>query len=226
MLCLLHIQHKVNAITKTITFQGLLHNFVNNHIRLIRSRGLAFVKGLHDFWLEAIHDGLQLSDVDATRDLRALSYSIQKSCLGAWRKLLAKLNNPPLTCIVSDGLTTFTIKAAKELRIPEVQFYATSVFGFMAHLSFGELIQKGLVPFKGYFPSAIKSEMILIYFVYIDMQMKWKPILDVILPKLSNPRKIHIISRRPKSNFWFILSRMSSRRVLGEPTCTSQVKSR
>lgn len=83
MLCLLHIQHKVNAITKTITFQGLLHNFVNNHIRLIRSRGLAFVKGLHDFWLEAIHDGLQLSDVDATRDLRALSYSIQKSCLGA-----------------------------------------------------------------------------------------------------------------------------------------------
>ena len=168
MLCLLHIQHKVNAITKTITFKGLLHNFVNNHRRLIRSRGLDFVKGLHDFWL------------DATRDLRALSYSIQKSCLGAWRKLLAKLNNPPLTCIVSDGLITFTIKAAKELRIPEVQFYATSAFGFMAYLSFGELIQKGLVPIKGNFPSAINSEMIMIYFVYIDMQIKWKAVLDVI----------------------------------------------
>ncbi|KAK9231554.1 hypothetical protein WN943_021792 [Citrus x changshan-huyou] len=119
MLCLFHIQHKVNAITKTTTFQGLLRNFVNNHIRLIRSRGLDFVKGLHDFWLEALHDVLQLSDVDATRDLRALSDSIQKSCL-----------------------------APSELRNPEVQFYASSAFGFMAYLSFGELIQKGLVPFK------------------------------------------------------------------------------
>lgn len=126
MLCLFHIQHKVNAITKTTTFQGLLRNFVNNHIRLIRSRGLDFVKGLHDFWLEALHDVLQLSDVDATRDLRALSDSIQKSCLGAWRKLLARLNNPPVTCVVCDGLMTFTLKLLRS--------FATQKFNSMLPL--------------------------------------------------------------------------------------------
>ncbi|XP_021274470.1 7-deoxyloganetin glucosyltransferase-like [Herrania umbratica] len=142
-------------LAKLLHSRGFYITFVNtefNHKRLVRSQGPGFVKGLPDFQFETIPDGLPPSDRDATQDIWALSDSVQKNCLGPFRELLAKLNSsagsPPVSCIISDGSMTFTIKAAEELGIPEAQFWTTSACGFMAYLHFSELIKGGIVPFK------------------------------------------------------------------------------
>ncbi|TXG60186.1 hypothetical protein EZV62_014759 [Acer yangbiense] len=142
-------------LAKLLHLRGFYITFVNtefNHKRLIRSKGLNYVRGQPDFRFETIPDGLPPSDIDATQDLWTLSDSVQRNCLSPFRQVLAKLSScsecPPVTCIISDGLMTFTMKAAEELGIQEVQFYTTSACGFMAYLCFGELINRGLVPFK------------------------------------------------------------------------------
>ncbi|KAK0606261.1 hypothetical protein LWI29_035810 [Acer saccharum] len=142
-------------LAKLLHLRGFYITFVNtefNHRRLIRSKGLNYVRGQPDFRFETIPDGLPLSDIDATQDLWTLSDSVQRNCLSPFRQVLAKLSScsecPPVTCIISDGLMTFTMKAAEELGIQEVQFYTTSACGFMAYLCFGGLINRGLVPFK------------------------------------------------------------------------------
>ncbi|XVE86800.1 hypothetical protein DITRI_Ditri18aG0063300 [Diplodiscus trichospermus] len=142
-------------LAKLLHSRGFYITFVNtefNHRRLLRSKGSGFVNGLPDFQFEIIPDGLPPSDGDATQDIWALSDSVQKNCLGPFRELLVKLNSsaesPPVSCIISDGSMTFTIEAAKELGIPEAQFWTTSACGFMAYLHFIELIRRGIVPFK------------------------------------------------------------------------------
>lgn len=152
-------------LAKLLHSRGFYITFVNtefNHKRLVRSKGPGFVKGLPDFQFETIPDGLPPSARDATQDIWALSDSVQKNCLGPFRELLAKLNSstgsPPVSCIISDGSMTFTIKAAEELGIPEAQFWTTSACGFMAYLHFSELIKAGIVPFKGTFLLFTKNQ--------------------------------------------------------------------
>ncbi|MBA0685644.1 hypothetical protein Goari_013297, partial [Gossypium aridum] len=142
-------------LAKLLHSRGFYVTFVNtefNHRRLVRSKGPGFLTSLSDFRFETISDGLPPSDRDATQDIWVLSDSVQKNCLGPFKELLAKLNgsseSPPVSCIVSDGSMSFTIKAAKEFGIPEAQFWTTSACGFMAYLHFRELIEGGIVPFK------------------------------------------------------------------------------
>ncbi|KAL5556086.1 hypothetical protein UlMin_038322 [Ulmus minor] len=52
--------------------------------------------------------------------------------------LLLKLKSlsevPPVSCIVSDGIMSFGIKAAEEFGIPEVQFWTAAACSFMGYL--------------------------------------------------------------------------------------------
>ncbi|XP_061345944.1 7-deoxyloganetin glucosyltransferase-like [Gastrolobium bilobum] len=156
-------------LAKILHFRGFHITFVNtefNHKRLLKSQGPNSLNGFHSFRFETIPDGLPESDVEATQDTPSLSASIRKTCLSPFKNLLHKLNNatdiPPVTCIVSDGVMSFTLIAAKELGIPEVLFWTMSACGFMCLLHFGELIKKGLTPLKdssyltnGYLETAI-----------------------------------------------------------------------
>ncbi|KAL5537919.1 hypothetical protein UlMin_044235 [Ulmus minor] len=142
-------------LAKLLHSRGFHITFVNtefNHRRLIRSKGPEFVNGLPDFSFEAIPDGLPPSDRDATQDPPAICDSIRKNCLAPFKELLLKLKSlaevPPVSCIVSDGLMTFGIKAAAEFGIPQVQFWTASACSFMGHLQFDELLKRGIVPFK------------------------------------------------------------------------------
>ena len=144
-------------LAKLVHSRGFHITFVNtefNHRRLIRSKGLDYVKGLPDFRLETIPDGLPPSDRDATQDIPALCDSIRKNCLAPFKELLLKLNSsesevPLVTSIISDGFMSFAIKAGEELGIPEIQFWTASACGFMGYLYFTELIKRGIIPFKG-----------------------------------------------------------------------------
>ncbi|XP_030973523.1 linamarin synthase 2-like [Quercus lobata] len=143
-------------LAKLVHSRGFHITFVNtefNHRRLIRSKGLDYVKGLPDFRFETIPEGLPPSDRDATQDIPALCDSIRKNCLAPFKELVLKLNSsesevPLVTCIISDGFMSFAIKAGEELGIPEVQFWTASACGFLGYLYFTELIKRGIIPFK------------------------------------------------------------------------------
>ncbi|KAL5556276.1 hypothetical protein UlMin_038512 [Ulmus minor] len=145
----------VMQLAKLLHSKGFHITFVNtefNHRRLIRSNGPEFVEGLPDFTFETIPDGLPPSDRDATQEVPALCDSTRKNCLAPFKKLLVRLNSlpqvPPVTCIVSDGVMSFGIKAGEDLGIPQVQFWTASACSFMGYLHFSELLKRGTIPFK------------------------------------------------------------------------------
>ncbi|KAF8406037.1 hypothetical protein HHK36_008117 [Tetracentron sinense] len=144
-------------LAKLLHYKGFHITFVNtefNHQRLLKSRGPDSLNGLHDFQFHTIPDGLPPTDIDATQDIPSLCVSTRDNCLVPFRSLLHKLNDtsssnvPPVSCIVSDGSMTFTLKAAEELGIPDAILCAPSACGFMCYTQYPYLIEKGLAPLK------------------------------------------------------------------------------
>lgn len=146
-------------LAKLLYHKGFHITFVNtefNHRRLLRSRGPHALDGLPSFRFETIRDGLPPSDVDATQDIPSLCESTSKRCLPYFRELLSRLNDrartgevPPVSCVVSDGVMSFTLDAAEEIGVPEVLFWTTSACGFMGYLHYQSLIERGYTPLKG-----------------------------------------------------------------------------
>ncbi|GAV63597.1 LOW QUALITY PROTEIN: UDPGT domain-containing protein, partial [Cephalotus follicularis] len=148
-------------LAKLLHYKGFHITFVYtefNHKRLLKSRGANSLNSLSSFRFETIPDGLPPSDANATQDVPSVCESTSKTCLAPFRKLLSKLNDtsssnvPPVTCIISDGIMTFTLDAAEELGIPEVIIWTASACGFLAYLHFRQLIDRGYVPLKDYIP--------------------------------------------------------------------------
>ncbi|KAL7245633.1 hypothetical protein ACSBR2_000877 [Camellia fascicularis] len=144
-------------LSKLLHQRGFHITFVNtefNHKRLLKSRGPDSLNGLSSFRFETIPDGLPESDADATQHIPSLCESTRKHCLAPFKDLLSKLNDtassnvPPVTCIVSDGVMSFTVDAAEELGIPEVLFWTTSACGFMGYEQYPNLIDKSYIPLK------------------------------------------------------------------------------
>ncbi|XP_060173252.1 7-deoxyloganetin glucosyltransferase-like [Lycium barbarum] len=142
-------------LAKILHHKGFHITFVNtefNHRRLLKSRGPDSLNGLSSFCFETIPDGLPPCDADATQDIPSLCESTTKTCLGPFKDLLAKLNNtldvPPVSCIVSDGIMSFTLAAAQELGVPEVLFWTTSACGFFGYMHYSTIIEKGYTPLK------------------------------------------------------------------------------
>lgn len=144
-------------VAKLLHHKGFHITFVHteyNYKRLLRSIGSHSLDGLPDFRFETIPDGLPPADDDAnsTQDVPSLCDSTRKNCLVPFRELLLKLDQdkevPPVTCIVSDGIMSFTLEAAKEIGVPNVLFWTTSACGFMAYTQYANLIERGLVPLK------------------------------------------------------------------------------
>ncbi|KAH7834144.1 hypothetical protein Vadar_013113 [Vaccinium darrowii] len=144
-------------LAKLLHSKGFHITFVNteyNHRRLLKSGGPRSLDGLPDFRYQTIPDGLPPTDTDVTQDIPSLCDSTSKTCLPHFRDLLYKLNNPvlsngpPVTCIVSDGVMSFTVKAAEEFGVPEVLFWTTSACGFLGYTKYRDLLEKDLVPLK------------------------------------------------------------------------------
>ncbi|XP_042485392.1 7-deoxyloganetin glucosyltransferase-like isoform X2 [Macadamia integrifolia] len=143
-------------VAKLLHHRGFHITFVNtefNHKRLLNSRGPDSLKGLPDFQFQTIPDGLPPSDIDTTQDVPTLCQSTRRACLVPFRNLLSKLNTtpdiPPITCVVSDGIMTFTLQAAEEIRVPEILFWTTSACSFLAFMHYPHLMERGIIPLKG-----------------------------------------------------------------------------
>ncbi|KAI4321130.1 hypothetical protein MLD38_034551 [Melastoma candidum] len=63
---------------------------------------------------------------------------------------MSELNRdgPPVTCIVSDAVMSFTLDAAEELGVPEVLLWTASACGFMGYVQYRRLIEEGYTPLK------------------------------------------------------------------------------
>ncbi|ONH90606.1 hypothetical protein PRUPE_8G063400 [Prunus persica] len=55
---------------------------------------------------------------------------------------------PPVTCIVSDGIMSFAVKAGEDLGIPVALFWTASACSFMGVTHYRQLIDKGLTPLR------------------------------------------------------------------------------
>ncbi|EOA37871.1 hypothetical protein CARUB_v10011467mg [Capsella rubella] len=156
-------------VAKLLYARGFHVTFVNtvyNHNRLIRSRGPNALDGLPSFQFESIPDGLPEQPIkDVMQRVPPLCESTMKNCLAPFKELLRRINSkddiPPVSCIVSDGVMSFTLDAAEEFGIPEVLFWTTSACGFLAYLHFYRFIEKGLSP--------LKDES------YLDTKIDWIP---------------------------------------------------
>ncbi|KAK2972534.1 hypothetical protein RJ640_006600, partial [Escallonia rubra] len=145
-------------LAKLLHSKGFHITFVNtefSHQRLLKSRGQNSLNGLSSFRFEMIPDGIppSESDTDAMPDVLTICDSTNKHCLAPFRDLLFKLSNssnvPPVTCIVSDVVMSFTLTAAEEFGVPDVVFWTASACSLMAYAQYPNLIQRGLIPLKG-----------------------------------------------------------------------------
>ncbi|PIA45535.1 hypothetical protein AQUCO_01600018v1 [Aquilegia coerulea] len=136
----LPFQSHINAMLKLariLHFRGFHISFVNtefNHQKLLHSRGPNFLKGLPDFRLETIPNGLiSPSDINATQEIQALWPSITSNCLVPFRKLITNLNkesasgDPPISCIVVDALLSVLLEVAEEFALPGVLLWTMNV---------------------------------------------------------------------------------------------------
>ncbi|KAK6135444.1 hypothetical protein DH2020_030813 [Rehmannia glutinosa] len=163
----------VLKLAKLLHSRGFYITFVNtefNHNRLVRARGPESVSGLEDFQFKTIPDGLPASDKDATQDIPQLCDSLRKNGLPPFLDLIKSLNDSPdcpnVSCIVSDGVMSFTLDAAEKLNIPEVVFFTTSACGFMGYCNYVELVNRGLFPLQD--ESQITNG-------YLETELDWVP---------------------------------------------------
>jgi len=143
-------------LAKLFRCKGFHITIVNNefnHKRLIKSLGRDFVKGLPDFQFETIPDGLPPCDKDATQDVPPLCDATRKNCYAPFKELVNKLNTSsphiPVTCIIANGVMGFAGRVAKDLGIQELQFWTASACGLVGYLQYDELVNRGIIPFKG-----------------------------------------------------------------------------
>ena len=149
-------------ISPMLKLAKLLHNkgfhitFVNteyNHKRHLKARGPNSLDGLPDFQFRTIPDGLPTSEVkDATQDVPSLCYSTSRNCLAPLCSLISEINSshmPPVSCVVGDGVMTFTVLAARQFGIPIAIFWTASACGCLGYMQYRKLVEQGIVPLKG-----------------------------------------------------------------------------
>ncbi|KAI9120949.1 hypothetical protein K1719_007982 [Acacia pycnantha] len=142
------------------------------HRFLLNSRGPQALDGLSDFHFET-PDGLPPSDANATQNLPSLCESTAKNRLLPFTKLLVRLHEsasnglvPPVTCLISDVVMTFTVKAAEEIGLC-IAIYspinATSILGVWHGCT---LLDKGIIPLKD---ASYPTDG------YLDTKLSWLP---------------------------------------------------
>ncbi|KAI3850322.1 hypothetical protein MKW92_036132 [Papaver armeniacum] len=178
-------------LAKYLHFRGFHITFVNtefNHQRFLKSRGSG--NAIDDFQFETIPDGLPPSDSDSTQDIPSLCASVRVNCLAPFVDLVTRLNDSPdvpnVSCIISDGAMSFTVKAAEQLNIPEVVFFTTSACGFIGYVYYAELVERGLVPLKD--ESDLTNG-------YLDTPVDWIPGMEGIMRLKDFPTFIRTTDR-------------------------------
>jgi cyanohydrin beta-glucosyltransferase len=106
-----------------------------HHRRLLRAKGeAAAAASAPGFGVEVIPDGLPLDD--PPRTLVTHHEAMERNCLEPFkgpppvlRALRDKPGVPPVSCVVADTPMPFAAVAAREVGVPDVQFFTASACG-------------------------------------------------------------------------------------------------
>ncbi|THG21624.1 7-deoxyloganetic acid glucosyltransferase-like [Camellia sinensis] len=107
------------------------------------------------FRFETISDGIPTESSRSGSDfLTELIDSLRTVIKPLFRELfcsnrLSYESTRPVTCIIADGVLSFTIDVAEEMGIPIVYFRTISACAFWAYFCIPQLIESGDLPFKG-----------------------------------------------------------------------------
>lgn len=137
--------------------RGFHITFVNtdfNHTHMLETGGRVQRPG---FRFVPLLDGLS---PEASQDMAYVCACVRRDFLGLFRDVVDKINSnrtsevaevdsPPVTCMVSDGFTSFSITVAEELGIPVAVFFTISACSFMGLKQYRALMERGIVPLKG-----------------------------------------------------------------------------
>ncbi|WCJ29740.1 UDP-Glycosyltransferase superfamily protein [Euphorbia peplus] len=155
-------------LAKLLHHKGFFVTFVNteaNHNRILESRGLNALDGLPDFQFATLplqqppsnsHTSLALSFL-------ALREICKKDFPPLFSDLITKLNhssslpsNPPVTCLLSDAILSYTLSLSQELQIPNVLLWNMGASGFLSFKHSREQIKQLLGFLKD--PSKMSGE--------------------------------------------------------------------
>ncbi|KAF2294101.1 hypothetical protein GH714_007519 [Hevea brasiliensis] len=165
-------------LAKLLHFRGFHITFVHtefNYQRILSNRGPDSLKGFHDFQFETISDGLPEASQRGIEDLQHLCITLPDHGRRSFRDLIVKLNGssnlPAVSCIISDGVMSFTLEVACEFGIQEMILFTPSAVGMLGYLHFEELKRRGLVPLKD--ASCLTNG-------YLDNVIDWIPAMEGI----------------------------------------------
>ncbi|KAJ9183393.1 hypothetical protein P3X46_007255 [Hevea brasiliensis] len=130
-------------LAKLLHYKGFHVTFVNtqfNHKRILDSRGPNALNGLPDFHFATLplQHPPSNSHTSLALNFLALREICGKNFLPLFRDLVAKLNdtasysNPPVTCILSDAILSYSLELSQELDIPNVFLWNMGASGFMS----------------------------------------------------------------------------------------------
>ncbi|KAF8008940.1 hypothetical protein BT93_J0055 [Corymbia citriodora subsp. variegata] len=148
-------QGHVNSMLKLaelLAHSGLRITFINSeyiHHRLLQHANIqARFAAYPDFRFKIISDGLPL-DHPRSSDHFTTTFNYVKSITKQLLEELVSAPDRPVTCIIADGILTFTIDFAGDLGVPVVAFRTISASCFWAYFCFPRMVESGDLPIKG-----------------------------------------------------------------------------
>ncbi|XP_030526727.1 7-deoxyloganetic acid glucosyl transferase-like [Rhodamnia argentea] len=148
-------QGHVNSMLKLaelLTFSGLRITFINSehiHHRLLQHADIqARFVAYPYFRFKIISDGLPI-DHPRTGNHFMTAFNYVKSITKPLFEELVAAPDRPVTCIIVDGILTFTIDVARDLGVPIIAFRTISASSFWAYFCIPRMIEKGELPIKG-----------------------------------------------------------------------------
>ncbi|KAI4319442.1 hypothetical protein MLD38_033039 [Melastoma candidum] len=127
---------------------------VHSHGRMDASEGVRgrFAR-YQGFRFETVTDGLPRDHPRCGERVREMFHSTRTATLPAFREMilsgrLGSASGGLVTCIIADGVMSFSVDVAKEIGVPCFLFRTVSAACFWAYFSIPRLIDTGVIPFK------------------------------------------------------------------------------
>lgn len=133
----------LNAVT--VTFLNSLHV----HRRLLRCSAVdPYFSRYPSFRFETYPDGLPEDNPRTGDEILNLLHSMEAVAQPVFRRILESAE-PPVTCLIADGVFTFAVDVARDVGVPLLYFDTISPCALWSLVCLPALIQAGEVPFEG-----------------------------------------------------------------------------
>jgi len=154
----LPIQSPINSmlqLAELFCLAGLQVTFLNtNHNQQLLYRHTnveSRFKQYPKFQFRTISDGLPKDHPRSSLLFGELITSLQAVAEPFLRQILHGVTEPPVTCVIPDGLFYYAVDICNEVGVSVISFDTISPCCLWVYLCFPKLIQTGDIPFKGTF---------------------------------------------------------------------------